>query len=215
MQRLLIAALALVVGAVIGAAPLRAEARRLQARIEEVERRNCGPGVGSDLGRMLRGVGSSDPSARPKVILPPETDTDAPRVVESRPDPDERGRGRRMAKAALELRRTQARAALEEQVSPSDAQLDSFDAAIDQMNGELTELADELAARLEGGEMPSRHDQLAFAADALDILVEADANLRASLDPDQLESVDDAAIDPFSYVDPSVLDRLDKIEAPK
>jgi hypothetical protein len=112
----------------------------------------------------------------------------------------------------MRLRSTQSRAALVEAANPNDEQLDTLDAAVDQMNGELLELAEQLASRLEDGEVPSRHDQLAFAADALDILLEADASIRGTLDPEQLDAVEDGSIDPFSYVDPAIIERLDRIE---
>lgn len=209
MQRVMIAAIAVVVGVVLGGTLPRAEARRLEARMEELELRKCGPGVGSDLGRMLRGVGSSEPN-RPGIVReknPDLADTDEVDDDEAPPS-----RGPDAMKTAMRLRSTQSRAALVEDANPNDEQLDTLDAAVDQMNAELLELADQLASRLEEGEVPSRHDQLAFAADALDILLEADASLRGTLDPEQLDAVEDGSIDPFSYVDPAIIERLDRIE---
>ena len=90
----------------------------------------------------------------------------------------------------------------------SEAQLANIDAAVETMNASLSVLADELVATLESGEEPSRRDAMAFAADALDTLINAEDQIYDALTPEQREAVEEGAIDPFSYVDPALVDKL-------
>ncbi|MBK9365579.1 MAG: ABC transporter permease subunit [Deltaproteobacteria bacterium] len=87
------------------------------------------------------------------------------------------------ARTALELRRAQARQALVEGAEPSEAQLANIDAAVETMNASLSVLADELVATLESGEEPSRRDAMAFAADALDTLINVEDQIYDALTP--------------------------------
>jgi len=111
----------------------------------------------------------------------------------------------RALQAAVELRRNQARAALVEDADPSDDQLDELDAAVDDMNASLQGLAQDLVDMLEDGNAPGRRDAMVFAAEALDTMIDAEDRIWDSLDAGQRESVDDASIDPFSYVDQQLL----------
>ncbi|MEE2750586.1 MAG: hypothetical protein VX519_04090 [Myxococcota bacterium] len=111
----------------------------------------------------------------------------------------------RALQAAVELRRNQARAALVEDADPSDAQLDEFDVAVADMNESLQGLAQDLVDMLEEGETPGRRDAMVFAAEALDTMIDAEDRIWDSLDEGQRESVDEASIDPFSYVDQHLL----------
>ena len=47
-----------------------------------------------------------------------------------------------------------------------------------------------------------------WGADALDTLVEAEDRISDALNSDQLEELDDGSLDPFSYVDPAIIDVL-------
>jgi hypothetical protein len=51
-----------------------------------------------------------------------------------------------------------------------------------------------------------------FAADALDALLSAEDNMRSAFDAEQLGDVEDSAIDPFSYIDPAIIDILEGLE---
>ena len=55
---------------------------------------------------------------------------------------------------------------------------------------------------------------MTFAAEALDIVLVADDRVQASLSEEQLEALDDAAVDPLSYIDPQILDLLQGLDAP-
>ena len=52
-----------------------------------------------------------------------------------------------------------------------------------------------------------------FAADALDTLLAAEDAMRGSFDEDQLDGLPDSAVDPFSYVDPDIVDVLAQLES--
>ena len=114
----------------------------------------------------------------------------------------------RALQAAVELRRNQARAALVEDADPSDAQLDDIDEAVADMNESLQGLAQDLVDMLEEGSTPGRRDAMVFAAEALDTMIDAEDRIWDSLDVEQRDAVDEASIDPFSYVDQSLLSVL-------
>ena len=111
-----------------------------------------------------------------------------------------------IARTALELRRAQARAALMEAANPGERQMEAIDDAVHIMNATLMDMADEMVELLESGEEPTRREAMEFAADALDTMLLAEDGMRAALDPDQLDLVDDAALDPFSYVSPDLVE---------
>lgn len=111
-----------------------------------------------------------------------------------------------MMRDAMSLRQTQARAALDEEASPSDEQWDAIDGAIQDMNVNLQALAGELVDTLGSGEEPSRREAMLFAADTLDVMLEADDRLYESLTAEQRESMDEDVLDPFAHIDPGVID---------
>ncbi|MCK6516505.1 hypothetical protein L6R46_15805 [Myxococcota bacterium] len=231
MRAFVIAAFTFVVGLVLGGVGPRAEVAELQEQIEDLEDNDCGPGLRSELAQLLAaGAGrrAPTPPADPALKFgdPEEIAAKNPEVAEAVAEGEaareevgagmsEAARevasdaeGLQAARTALELRRAQARQALVEGAEPSDAQLERIDAAVDTMNASLSVLADELVATLESGEEPSRRDAMAFAADALDTLINAEDQIYDSLSPEQREAVDEGAIDPFSYVDPALVDKL-------
>lgn len=110
------------------------------------------------------------------------------------------------------MRRTQARAALIQDAQPDPDQLQQFDGAVDDMNADLRSLAQDMADKVQREGQPSRHDLMLFASDALDVFITADNRMNGSLTPDQLAAVDDQSVDPFSYVDPSILDRFAELD---
>lgn len=230
MRALIAAALALLLGVVLGGLGPREDLRAAEARITELEAKECERPVAEGFAALLaagaasRGGPSGDrpedpptpeaqreDGARPDA--PPE---EAPEADEPRSDVPVSGEARSLdsARAAMEIRRTQARAAMIERADPDDAQLAEFDDALDDMNDELFGLADEVTARLAAGETPERRELMTFAAEALDIVLVADERVQASLSEEQLEALDDAAVDPLSYIDPQILDLLQGLDAP-
>ena len=116
------------------------------------------------------------------------------------------------ARTALELRRAQARAALVEGAEPSQAQLDDIDQAVQDMNDALLSLSGELTEMLESGEEPERRQAMSFAADALDTMITAEDQFRDTLSQEQIEALDDQALDPFSYISPDIIDTLQSLD---
>jgi hypothetical protein len=74
------------------------------------------------------------------------------------------------------------------------------------------DLGQDLVAEVRENGQPSRRDSMAFAADALDILITAEDAIGGSLTDDQRAAMDDESLDPFSYVDPALLDLLAEID---
>jgi hypothetical protein len=224
-RTVLLACLMIVLGAIAAGVPLRRELRSLQGQLEEARSKGRGT-LGRDLATLMsRGEGGRagpERSAKASPEEPPEAGAEPPPsppevpAEESAPAPEPATRNRsdeiEAARTALELRRTQARAALVEDADPDDAQLQAFDAATTAMNQRLFALADELEAMLDAGDTPSRRDAMEFTADALDAMLAAEENMRGALDAEQIDTLDDAALDPFSYVDPALLDRLQGLD---
>lgn len=217
---LVVGAVALVVGLGLGGLAPRAELRSLRDQVEKLEEQGgkCeGRGIGRELASAFQG--------RPMEAALEEDEVEAierARDHEAEPEdgvhvkfdvgdgeevtPEDVEQGLKMAKDAMALRRTQARAALGEQVDPSDAQWDTIDAAVDKMNADLDALARGFVSTLTEGQEPSRRDAMIFAADTLDVLLEADDAIWGSLSEDQRAAAEDEAIDPMAYIDPELLD---------
>ena len=190
---LLLAAVALVVGLVIGGLGPRSEARGLREKLDELSSRECASGndMGKQIAEVFRG--------RPLASNLPDVQVDEPTAEpETEPASDEEPRSRRgkrgqgfqididgedgsepqtpeeavaMAREAMELRRTQARAALAE-AGVSDEQLSSIDEAMDRMNQDLSALTETFVATVQEGGEPDRREMMMFAADTLDVLLE-------------------------------------------
>jgi hypothetical protein len=217
MKYAIAAAVALVVGLVVGGLFPRAEVRELRSQMADMEQQECRTPVGRELATLLTRPPVAPPPEEPPPpmaledteeddgVLPPE-ETDAPEPDLS---PEE---GIVVMKEALELRRVQARAALMEDADPDDGQLDEFDAAITDMNTALREIAEDVVDRVQEYGEPTRHEMMVFAADTLDVLIEAEERMVGTLDEDQMEQVDDASVDPFSYVDPELLDLFAELD---
>ncbi len=188
----------------------------------------CRADVGSDLATLLgNGVGRTSP---PPPAPTPVEETPDPRAVELAAEIDAAGEqaeeemrdglvaaaGKEeeleLARTALDLRRTQARAALLEDTDAEDEQMEQFDTAVEAMNDVLLDLTEELTTMVEGGTEPGRREAMEFAADALDALLSAEDNMRSVFGPDQLAEVEDSAIDPFSHIDPAIIDVLETLD---
>jgi hypothetical protein len=114
-------------------------------------------------------------------------------------------------KEAMEIRRTQAIAALREQADASDEQMDTVDAIVGDMNADLQALAEEFVATTREGE-PSRRDLMVFASDTLEILIGTEDALYDALPEDQREGIAEEALDPLSYVDGGIVDVLAELD---
>lgn len=116
------------------------------------------------------------------------------------------------ARTALELRRAQARAALVEGADPSTDQLEDIDQAVQDMNDSLLALSGELSEMLESGEEPERRQAMSFAAEALDTMLTAEDTFRDTLTTDQIDALEDQALDPFSYISPDIVNTLQNLD---
>ncbi len=221
MKQVLIGAIALVLGILVGSVWPLSEARALQERVRELEERECKPRVGSELARVFRGQSPVGPglSARRGHPAAAGDDEEADGELheeegpvsiqidagDERFDQEDRDVALGAAREAMALRRVQARAALEEDAWPDDEQLDEFDLAVGAMNDDLTDLAEGFVEGLAERD-PSRREMMVFAADVLDVFIEADDHIASTFDAEQLEAAADESVDPFSYVDPGLVD---------
>jgi len=242
MKQVAIAAVALILGIVIGGLGPRQDLRALERKVADLtfSEEQCRSTLGADLAAFMRnGAGgrSSAPSARPaEPKTNPLGDRDPDVLAEENPEAAELAEAiaaeqeamneevaenlenipseeLELARTALELRRAQARAAIVEDARPDDTQMETIDSAVQEMNDSLMGMADELVTMLDSGEEPTRREAMEFAADALDTMLVAEDAMRGALDDDQLDSLDDAALDPFSYVSPDLVDLLEGLGA--
>jgi hypothetical protein len=236
MKYVAVTAVAIVVGVLLGGFGPRAEVRDMQERIREIEATPCTNRLGRDLALLMgQGVGrpgseplpfDDEPAAADGDRSPEEIASDNPAAAEMAREIDEAEAEAEEEireavldglsdeeeleafRTALELRRAQARAALGEQVDPDDDQWEAIDGAVEQMNDTLIGLGEELTGIIASGEDPTRRDAMEFTADALDALLDAEDQMRGALDDEQLADLDDEALDPFSYIDPELIDVL-------
>ncbi len=238
MKQVAIAAVALILGIVIGGLGPRQELRALERKVSDLtlSEEQCRSTLGADLAAFMRNGAGSRP-ARVGSGTNPLGDRDPDVLAEENPEAAELAEAiadeqeamnaevadsledipaeeLEIARTALELRRAQARAALIEDARPDDTQMETIDDAVREMNDSLVGLADELVTMLDNGQEPTRREAMEFAADALDTMLIAEEQMRAALDPDQLGALDDAALDPFSYVSPDLVDLLEGLSAP-
>ncbi|MCA9566692.1 MAG: hypothetical protein KC656_02575 [Myxococcales bacterium] len=224
----LVGVFALVLGLVIGGLGPRAQVRDLEAKL--AEQQECKGGVGSDIANVFRGRpwedGEPTPRRRRVVHTEPEAAPD-PGTPAPEPEPgihiqfgddaekaqskEEIDESLDLAREALELRYAQAREALLQDADPTEEQLAKVDAAISRMNEDLVVLARDLATVAKRDEEPGRREAMEFAADTIDVLLRAEDDLRASLDPAQIAALQDESLDPMSYVDPQIIDILGEL----
>ncbi len=115
------------------------------------------------------------------------------------------------AREALQVRATQARAALVEDIDPTPEQEAQIDAAVSQMNDRLVRLAEDVVAEVESNGEPSRRAAMGFMADALDILVSGEDGMLDAMTPEQREIVRQEATDSTAFIDPAVIDVIAEI----
>ncbi|TNE90199.1 MAG: hypothetical protein EP330_09070 [Deltaproteobacteria bacterium] len=227
MKNLLIAAAGLVIGLLVGSVVPSSKIRGLEAEIEELQRQSR-QSRAQDIARFFQqgatiAQGSGDVAEAPDEELTPEQERRRERRERWRERREERWGGEdpwaelpedagvEAIREVMELRRVQAREALAEQTEASADQLDAVDQAMSQMNDQLRGLAERMVDDvIEYGE-PDRRQMLDFADEGLGIIIAADDAIRGAFDEDQMYAVDDAAVDPFSYVDPAILDVFENI----
>lgn len=212
---------ALVVGLGLGGIGPRGEIRTLKKQLEALEDRSCeGGGLGQQFAEAFsRRPWERGPDAEPQAA-PREPGEPAEPVAVADPegsfrleidgeeqviDPENSEQTLSLARDAMAMRQRQALAALEEGARPDEAQLEHIETAIADMNAELRYLTEGFVQQVRDGE-PSRRDAMVFAADTLDVIIEADDRLFEALDEDQRAAVDAEALDPMSYVDPGLVD---------
>lgn len=232
MKYFVLCALSFFIGSVVGGVSPQLELQKTKHQQSEFLTKNdCREStIGSDLAQLMTPNSSSKP-VPPKNPFgdrsPEEIEIDHPEAVEIAERLDENqerfqeefqenldrsDEDLEAARTALELRRAQARAALVEGAEPSQDQLDDIDQAVQDMNDSLLALSGELTEMLEGGEEPERRQAMAFAAEALDTMITAEDQFRDTLSQEQIEALDDQALDPFSYISPDIIDTLESLD---
>ncbi len=214
---------ALAVGLVLGGLGPRAELRSLKAQLDGKPAKCERSGIGRQIASAFRGrpweANLEDDELEPEDEEPEEEPTEAADPPEAGvqfnfgngedgepPDREDIEEGMDMMRDAMQLRKTQARAALDEAAAPTDQQWDDIDGAIADMNEDLMSLAEEFVDTIGAGEEPSRREAMLFASETLDVMLEADDRLYESLTPDQIETIDQEVIDPFAHIDPELID---------
>ena len=222
-------AVSLVLGLALGGLAPRAENRSLRMQVDELQDRECGGnGVGREIAAAVQGepwkaaleddaVEAIDRGREAEAEEEEEEEEEGVRFEFDVGDGDELEpetveEGIQMAKDAMSLRQTQARAALDEQAAPSDGQWDAIDAAIDDMNADLAAISQDFVDQVGDGGEPSRREALLFASETLDVILDADDRIYGALDADQRAGVDEEAIDPLSHIDPGLLDVFLELE---
>jgi hypothetical protein len=113
---------------------------------------------------------------------------------------------------ALDARRAQARAALAEEADLEEGQLAAVDAAVEKMNARITAEVERFVSQtMADGEL-DRRETMDFAAEALDIVIEADDGIRGAIPAEVYAALDDSAVDPFSYLSGDALRALMRLE---
>lgn len=140
---------------------------------------------------------------------PPGVSVGGPEDGAASPSPEEMAR---MMEDAMRVRRRQARAALVEQAELEEDDLVRVDAAVERMNEELAGMVEDLVEDATASGRLDRRELMAFAADALEVVISADGALRDVVGDEAVASVDDTALDPLSYLDAAVVAPLTRLE---
>ena len=238
MKYIVICALSFFIGSVVGGISPKWELQKMkQEQYDSImpSSNDCKKStIGSDLAQLMASNSSASQATptEPKQNpfgdrTPEEIERDNPRAAEVAqqldeeqerfqeefPDSFERSQEElETARTALELRRAQARAALVEGAEPNDEQLSDIDQAVQEMNDSLLELSGELTDLLANGEEPERRQAMSFAAEALDTMITAEDRFRDALSQEQIDALDDQALDPFSYISPDLIDTLQSLD---
>ncbi len=230
------AVIALVIGIILGSWQPRGEL--LQARQEMDELRAKAKSSDCRGGRAIDGIRdilhARTPDAEPDASADADADADAKRPgfhfqagdkpgapaadAGGGPDappatPEEVQKQVAAMKAALDARRSQAMAALEEQADLSDEQSTAVDSAMADMNAQLKAEVDALVATANDGDVIERRDLMEFAANSLDTVIAADDKLRDIIPAEVYDTLDAETIDPFSYLSGDAVDSLSKLQA--
>ena len=172
-KHLLLAAVALVCGLALGGLAPRSEIRGLRGQLaEQGDRGERRRDVGRELATVFRGrpwEGDEGGEGAPAAAVaetptaPPPPDGESDEVFDAPDEVPEEGLD--AMRDAMELRSTQARAALAQQAEASDEQMVEIDAVVAAMNADLHDLAAEAVVKFrESGGEPDRHDLMVFAA---------------------------------------------------
>lgn len=216
------AALALVLGLLLGSWSPRGEliALREEIRLLRLERTRSRPSAAAGLREVFRAPPPAEPADRAPAEAGEDDGVLAP-DEEGRPEPAPAreaggspiGDDEDFAafKSALDARAAQARAALEEQGDLDEEALAEVDEVVARMNDQLQDAVDDFVAdALEAG-LVDRRMMLDLGADALDIAITADDGLRAAIPEEAYAGLDEAVVDPFSYIDGAAADALQKV----
>ena len=237
-KTLVLAAGAFIGGLVLGGLQPRAQIRALEEQAFDLKRECAGgSSVSRDLAGLItrglddvssppsrsvkpapRGVGESPSGGTPEPVDVPEEPREAV-ADEAEPTPLEDGFDDgpdilseedplTAARDVMAIRSAQARAALIEDVNPSDDQLREIETTIDRMNDELITLAYDVVDQVRQDGEPDRFQMMQMGADTLDLLVRTEEELLATMTPEQRANLGDDVTDPTAFVDPSVAEVL-------
>lgn len=225
-SHLVLAAIALLLGAGLGRFTLQGELTRARIALSAAEAQPCedrGTAVGRQIARALSGgpvVESREPA--PRVQRPREAPepSSEPSAIVTGDDPEDfdledlenmsdeqREQSFEAISDAMALRRAQARRALIEQVEPSDEQLFEIEDAMTTMNDLLAEEAALFVDTVRDHE-PTQRDGLEFARNTIDVLLDADDAMRATLTDEQLQQADPEVVSPFSFLDERIVESM-------
>ncbi|MCK6529577.1 hypothetical protein L6R50_19150 [Myxococcota bacterium] len=154
-------------------------------------------------------VAAKDGGRQEVPATPPGAPVGGPEDGAASPSPEEMAR---MMEDAMRVRRRQARAALVEQAELEEDDLVRVDAAVERMNEELAGMVEDLVEDATASGRLDRRELMAFAADALEVVISADGALRDVVGDEAVASVDDTALDPLSYLDAAVVAPLTRLE---
>lgn len=229
-------AVAFVGGMVFGGIGPRAELRELEEEVFELKRRmSASGGPGRELAALFtRGLdaveaaGSDAPQKEPTNDAPnnEETEDDETPAAEpqpvkhseldrlSEPESDEGPPDFDIEEAAelMDVRAAQARAALFEDIDPSDAQIEAIDAAVIAMNKDLAELAWRFVDDVREHGEPDRLEAMMVGSDALEVLIQTENAMLDSLSDDQIANLRRDGTDPSSFLDASLLEAVGELQ---
>jgi len=222
MRGVVMGAIGVVLGAMLGALPYAYQVQGRNEKIAELEQRDCIPSpFAGAVTQMIapkptipKEDGEPDPFGldEPAEVGGPGSPSSAPPLstpgaAANAPDPAMV----ETVETAIAMRRAQARAALIEDVDPTDEQLAALDDAMETMSGELNVLAQDFVKHYQEKGEPSRRDMLVFAAEAMDVLIDAEDQMASILTEEQREMASPEAIDPLSWLDPSIAGTLSQL----
>lgn len=217
------------VGLVVGGLGPRAEVRSLEKQLFEIKRTGSRADRSNEFTRMFTdrlGIDEAD-TRRPSDGAEPKTpegatstaDGDPPPSMKTEVEDDDPGEATppaklseadlRAAKEAMAIRAAAARAALMEDVEPTEEQLASIDDVLAEMNDRLVDVVERASLAMRDGEEPERLEMFRLAADGLEAFAAAEEGILSQLTPEQRAAVREEATDPTSFIDARVVDMLE------